>query len=199
MNKTYNLLPFLLAVLCSCNNQPKQASSNGNPYKDLLIYKETVDENEHYIIEKQFDFDDIRYIKGFYCSDSSITYRYSAKFRVTPDTLFKCKSKEDDKGEPYLILNDNEYHVKDAFYEQLTTQHQGSIIVNGTKLFKFHVYDNAIDGKNELLYCDSKFQTYMIESAEQTSYEKHRIKIDTIPQSLVGIADSIQKLQFSFK
>ena len=151
MKKTYNLLILLFFILCSCNNQSKHASSNGNPYKDLLIYKETIvddtmavnesgkeEYNYYYIIEKKFDFDSIRYIKGFCCFNDSITHRYSAKYRVTPDTLFRCQSKEDDNGTPYLIKSEKECIFDDGFF--LTkTQFQGEIINNGKKLFKFTI------------------------------------------------------------
>lgn len=208
MNKTYNLLPFLLAVLCSCNNQSQQASSNANPYKDMLIYKETVKddivvvnesgEEEYsyfYIIEKKFEFDNIRYIKGFHCSDDSVTYRYSAKFRVTPDTLFRCESKEDDKGKPYLIKSDKECIFNDGFF-QARTQFEREIINNGKKLFKFNIKKDGMF--EEVLYCDSEFNIHKIEEGFN-EIERNRILLDSIPKSIAGIVYSIQKLEFNFK
>lgn len=189
------IIAFLFLSLCSCNKTAKETHSKET---DLFIYQETINEESYYIIEKFFVFDNLRYVKGFYVSDDSIRYRYSAKYRITSDTLFRCKSKDDDYGDPYIIKDDKEHNFDDSFLP-IKTQYEGYTIKNGKKVFKFHIEEDAIDGKRESVYYDSDFITCLVESDEFSSPDLTRVLLDTIPQSLINIVDSIKTLQFNLK
>lgn len=182
-----NSFSFVMIMIVAFFSCEKNAS-------DVLVYKESIENRNYYIIEKTFEFDDIRYVKSFYCDDDSIFFKRYIKYRITRDTLFRCKSRTDNFGIPYLIKNNEVvcHTCNMPLNIACQTIYKGSVIVNDKRFLKFYLQEDVYDGFSGWIYCDVNYKIYKIEPEDTSDNDLCRVLIDTIPASLMKVVDSIR-------
>ncbi|MBO4804634.1 MAG: hypothetical protein J5554_01175 [Paludibacteraceae bacterium] len=164
----------------------------------IFVYKETINNDfSYYIVEKaHMEKNHNSYVKSYYCKNGKVFYKLSGKYRITEDTLFKCRSKEDSIGEAYMLKDVDNVLTTTTFPLGIPceTKYEGSFYEDGKTLFKFRLQEDVIDGSITYYYYDSSFVIVKIES-KSWSRDLERIRIDTIPPSLKPIIDSLTHIE----
>lgn len=165
-----------------------------NKVEHVFVYKEIIDnKNHYYVVEKIRMENNIKYVKSFYCKDDRVFYMLLRKYRVTKDTLFLCASKDDNIGEVYMIKDENNVIETKTISLGIPceTRYMGEVHNGDTTLFKYQLKENVIDGSDSYYYYDSSFELVKMENDEHSFIHMERIRIDSIPSSIMTIVDSI--------